>query len=81
MRKTPRAAPSPRWGFGGEDEVGTSRVAAFKAAAPGVKVTINKGDFDAQQFLTAVSSGPMIIIFAFTQRYVLDGIATSAKQG
>ncbi|MFL6080961.1 MAG: extracellular solute-binding protein [Ornithinibacter sp.] len=44
-------------GFGGEDEVGTSRVAAFKAAAPDVKVTINKGDFDAQQFLTAVSSG------------------------
>lgn len=44
-------------GFGGEDEVGQSRVAAFEAAAPDVKVTINKGDFDAQQFLTAVSSG------------------------
>ena len=44
-------------GFGGEDEVGQSRVAAFKAAAPDVKVTINKGDFDAQQFLTAVASG------------------------
>lgn len=44
-------------GFGGEDEVGQSRVAAFKAAAPDVQVTINKGDFDAQQFLTAVASG------------------------
>ena len=44
-------------GFGGEDEVGQSRVAAFKAAAPDVRVTINKGDFDAQQFLTAVASG------------------------
>ena len=45
-------------GFGGEDGVGTSRVAAFKAAAPDVKVTINKGDFDAQQFLTAPSRSP-----------------------
>jgi multiple sugar transport system substrate-binding protein len=44
-------------GFGGDDEVGQSRVAAFKEANPDVKVTINKGDFDAQQFLTAVSSG------------------------
>ncbi len=44
-------------GFGGEDEVGQSRIAAFKAAAPDVKVTINKGDFDAQQFLTALASG------------------------
>jgi len=44
-------------GFGGEDEVGQSRLAAFKAANPDVKVTINKGDFDAQQFLTAVASG------------------------
>ncbi len=47
----------PTMGFGGGGEVGTSRVAGFKAAAPDVKVTINKGDFDAQQFLTAVSSG------------------------
>ena len=44
-------------GFGGEDEVGQARVAAFKAAAPDVKVAINKGDFDAQQFLTALASG------------------------
>src|SRR5215218_7299323 len=44
-------------GFGGEDEVGQSRVAAFKQAAPDVQVTVNKGDFDAQQFLTALASG------------------------
>lgn len=44
-------------GFGGEDEVGQARLAAFKQAAPDVKVAINKGDFDAQQFLTALASG------------------------
>ncbi|TCC58193.1 extracellular solute-binding protein [Kribbella pittospori] len=44
-------------GFSGEDEVAQSRIAAFKAAYPTVTVKNNKGDFDAQQFLTAVSSG------------------------
>jgi multiple sugar transport system substrate-binding protein len=44
-------------GFGGEDEVAQARVAAFQQAAPDVKVQINKGDFDAQQFLTALASG------------------------
>ncbi len=44
-------------GFGGEDEVGQARIAAFKAAYPSVTVTNNKGDFDAQQFLTALASG------------------------
>ncbi|ADB29785.1 extracellular solute-binding protein family 1 [Kribbella flavida DSM 17836] len=44
-------------GFSGEDEVAQSRISAFKAAYPGVTVKNNKGDFDAQQFLTAVSSG------------------------
>lgn len=44
-------------GFGGEDEVGQSRVAAFEAANPDVTVTVNPGDFDAQQFLTALASG------------------------
>src|SRR5690242_4784672 len=44
-------------GFSGEDEVAQSRIAAYKAAYPGVTVKNNKGDFDAQQFLTAVSSG------------------------
>ncbi|NIK54779.1 ABC transporter substrate-binding protein [Kribbella shirazensis] len=44
-------------GLGGEDEVGLARMTAFKTAFPGVTVQNNKGDFDAQQFLTAVSSG------------------------
>ncbi|RKT76847.1 carbohydrate ABC transporter substrate-binding protein (CUT1 family) [Terracoccus luteus] len=44
-------------GFGGEDEVGQSRIKAFKDAYPGVTVSNNKGDFDAQQFLTALASG------------------------
>ena len=44
-------------GFGGEDEVATARIQAFNAAYPAVKVTHNKGDFDAQQFLTALASG------------------------
>ena len=44
-------------GFGGEDEVGQARIKAFKDAYPSVQVTNNKGDFDAQQFLTALASG------------------------
>src|SRR3954447_25464805 len=44
-------------GFGGEDEVAQARIDAFQKSAPGVKVTHNKGDFDAQQFLTALASG------------------------
>ncbi len=43
-------------GFGGEDEVAQARVAAFKAAYPSVAVTNNKGEFDPQQFLTALAS-------------------------
>jgi len=43
-------------GFSGEDEVATARIAAFQASAPKVQVTHNKGDFDAQQFLTALAS-------------------------
>ena len=30
---------------------------------------------------TLLATVPMIVVFAFTQRYVLDGIATSARQG
>src|SRR3954468_5906746 len=44
-------------GFGGEDEVGQARVAAFKQAYGSVTVSNAKGDFDAQQFLTALASG------------------------
>lgn len=44
-------------GFGGEDEVGASRVDAYEEAFPQVQVEVNPGDFDPQQFLTAVASG------------------------
>jgi multiple sugar transport system substrate-binding protein len=44
-------------GFSGEDEVAQARITAFEQAYPTVTVKHNKGDFDAQQFLTAVSSG------------------------
>ena len=44
-------------GFGGEDEVAQARISAFEKAYPDVRVTHNKGDFDAQQFLTALASG------------------------
>jgi multiple sugar transport system permease protein len=30
---------------------------------------------------TLIATVPMIIVFAFAQRYIIDGIATSAKQG
>src|SRR3954452_3269315 len=48
---TPSASLNIR-GFSGENEVAQSRSAAFKATFPGVTVKNNKGDFDAQQFLT-----------------------------
>lgn len=64
-------------GFGGEDEVGQSRIAAFKAAFPDVKVTNNKGNFDAQQFLTALASGnPPDLVYMDRNL-----IGTYAKQG
>ena len=44
-------------GFGGEDEVAQARIKAFQDANPKVQVQHNKGEFDAQQFLTALSSG------------------------
>ncbi|HET7398040.1 MAG TPA: hypothetical protein VFJ94_05915 [Intrasporangium sp.] len=30
---------------------------------------------------TLIATIPMILVFAFAQRYILDGLATSAKQG
>ena len=44
-------------GFGKPDDVGQARIDAFKAAYPNVQVNINEGDFDAQQFLSAVAGG------------------------
>jgi multiple sugar transport system substrate-binding protein len=44
-------------GFGKPDDVGQARIDAFKSAYPKVTVNINEGDFDPQQFLSAVASG------------------------
>jgi multiple sugar transport system substrate-binding protein len=44
-------------GFGLGDEIATTRVDRFKQAYPDVKLTVNEGAFDAQQFLSAVASG------------------------
>jgi multiple sugar transport system substrate-binding protein len=44
-------------GFGGDDEVAGARIGLFNKTYPQVSVTHNKGDFDAQQFLTALASG------------------------
>jgi multiple sugar transport system substrate-binding protein len=44
-------------GFGLPDEHATARVDAYKKAYPDVKVQINEGAFDEQQFLSAVASG------------------------
>jgi multiple sugar transport system substrate-binding protein len=64
-------------GFSGGDEVASSRMNAFKAAYPGVTVQANKGDFDAQQFLTAVSSGNAPDVVYMSR----DLIGTYAAQG
>ncbi len=44
-------------GFGKPDDVGTARINAYKSAYPKVQLKINEGDFDPQQFLSAVASG------------------------
>ncbi|WP_221891159.1 ABC transporter substrate-binding protein [Microbispora sp. KK1-11] len=44
-------------GFGFPDEIATTRVDAFKKAHPGVRLTVNQGQFDEQAFLSAVASG------------------------
>jgi multiple sugar transport system substrate-binding protein len=44
-------------GLGKPDDVGQARIDAFKSAYPNVQLTINEGDFDPQQFLSAVASG------------------------
>ena len=44
-------------GFGKPDDVGQARIDAFKSAYPKVDLHLNEGDFDPQQFLSAVASG------------------------
>jgi len=53
-------------GFGGEDEIGTTRLDAAKSAlGSDVNVKLVKGDLDIQQFLSSVASGqPPEIIYA-----------------
>jgi multiple sugar transport system substrate-binding protein len=53
-------------GFGGDDEIGQTRLDEAKAAlGSGVKVKLVKGDLDIQQFLSSVASGkPPEIIYA-----------------
>ncbi|TQM57910.1 carbohydrate ABC transporter substrate-binding protein (CUT1 family) [Humibacillus xanthopallidus] len=64
-------------GFGGEDEVAQARVNAFKAAYTDVSVSNSKGEFDAQQFLTALaSSNPPDLVYMDRNL-----IGTYAKKG
>jgi multiple sugar transport system substrate-binding protein len=64
-------------GFGGEDEVAQARVDAFKAAYGDVTVSNSKGEFDPQQFLTALaSSNPPDLVYMDRNL-----IGTYAKKG
>ena len=67
-------------GFGGEDDVGQARVAAFREAVPDVDLTINKGDFDAQQFLTALASGNPPDVVSMDRKLVASYAAKGAIQ-
>jgi multiple sugar transport system substrate-binding protein len=44
-------------GFGLGDEIASTRVDLFRARYPGVRLQVNEGSFDAQQFLSAVAAG------------------------
>jgi multiple sugar transport system substrate-binding protein len=64
-------------GFGKPDDVGKARIDAFKSAYPRVQLHINEGDFDAQQFLSAVASGnPPDLVYLDRDR-----VGTYAAQG
>ncbi|WP_205843771.1 extracellular solute-binding protein [Nakamurella deserti] len=64
-------------GFGGDDEIGSTRLDLAKAALPGVTVSQIEGDLDIQAFLSAVASGkPPEIIYANR-----DQIGTFASRG
>lgn len=52
-------------GFGGVDEVATTRMDAARAALPGIDVALIEGELDIQQFLSSIASGqPPEIIYA-----------------
>jgi multiple sugar transport system substrate-binding protein len=70
-------------GFGGDDEVAGARIGLFNKTYPQVSVTHNKGDFDAQQFLTAVASGnPPDLVYMdrnLIGTYAAKGVLTPLK--
>ncbi|MFI6740370.1 ABC transporter substrate-binding protein [Nonomuraea sp. NPDC050451] len=64
-------------GFGGEDEIGSTRVELAEKSLGGAQVEIVKGDLDLQQFLSAVAAGdPPDLIYANR-----DQIGTFASRG
>src|SRR5690349_17213139 len=64
-------------GFGLPDEHATARVEAFKSANPGVDVHVNEGEFDDQQFLSAVASGDVPDLVYMTR----DKLGSYAARG
>jgi multiple sugar transport system substrate-binding protein len=64
-------------GFGLGDEIAKTRVDTFKHAYPDVQLTVTEGDFDEQQFLSAVASGSPPDLVYMTR----DIIGTYAARG
>ncbi|MFI7420633.1 ABC transporter substrate-binding protein [Nonomuraea sp. NPDC049684] len=64
-------------GFGGDDEIGATRLAKAKAALGGADVKLVEGDLDIQQFLSSVAAGdPPDLVYANR-----DQIGTFASRG
>jgi multiple sugar transport system substrate-binding protein len=64
-------------GFGGEGEIGSTRVELAERALGGARVEVVKGDLDLQQFLSSVAAGnPPDLIYANR-----DQIGTFASRG
>jgi multiple sugar transport system substrate-binding protein len=53
----PVTGPLSTTGFGQGDEIAKARVDAFTQAYPDVRLTLAEGDFDEQQFLSAIAGG------------------------
>ncbi len=67
-------------GFGLPDENATARVDAFKKAHSDIKVKINEGGFDQQQFLSAVASGSPPDVVYMERNYIGTYAASGAIQ-
>ncbi|SDJ44712.1 extracellular solute-binding protein [Nonomuraea jiangxiensis] len=64
-------------GFGGEDEIGSTRLDLARKSLGGAQVNVVKGDLDLQQFLSSVAAGdPPDLIYANR-----DQIGTFASRG